>query len=220
VFHGIHYSVLPTVDREYVTPRRIIYQTNIPEDRNIHWHEQFRHHKKNTVYIEFYAILAPLLPWLMLFLGLISSVLIIRLSQKCRFICSLSPSWCARRTLAGLKRRTCPSVEYSHPFVAVPLAHEIIHVLNCHSSLRMEIGTKNCLCSVVRCVNWIGMLNMIQHCHCSNDNESNAGENERNYILFLYVILFTAANWAFEANEGCLYLSSSSFKNKIVANLE
>jgi hypothetical protein len=52
----------------------------------------------------------------------------------------------------------------------------------------------------VRCINWFGMLNMIQHCHCSNDNENHPGENERRFILFLYAILFIAANWTLEAN--------------------
>lgn len=187
---------MTTIEREYVTPWRIIYQTNIPEDWNVHWRENFRFHKNNMVYIEFYAILAPLLPWLMLILGVISSVLIFRLSQICRFICYLTPSWCARRTLAGLTRSTCPSVEYFHPFVAVPLAHEIILVLNCHSSVSTEIGSEICCCSLVRYCNWIGMLNTIQHCHCSNNNENHPGENER-FILFLYVILFITAKLNF-----------------------
>jgi hypothetical protein len=99
-----------------------------------------------------------------------------------------------RRTLTGLTRSTCPSDEYFHPFVTVPLAHEIIPVFNCDSSLSMEIGSEICCCSLVRCINWIGVLNTIQLCHCSNYNENHPGENEKNLILFLSVILLAAAN--------------------------
>jgi hypothetical protein len=114
-----------------------------------------------------------------------------------------------QRRTRTINNTRIPFLELFHSFVSILLAHPIIVVQNCNSSVnftRFNILWPDYCTSLVYFLNGTSMINMLQcyHYPSPQNSENQLVTTKGRFLLPVSAIYFSATNITFEVNWNCL----------------